>query len=314
MIEIVDIFDSHLVKKPSALALGLFDGVHIGHKVLLEKTVGTAKERGLLPAVFTFRSTGYKQAPTLFSRESTYRQMEEIGIKRIYEADFSRVAGYSPKDFVETVLREICFGKILVFGDNFRFGKGAEGDAKMLKALFSLADEQVIVVPPVKIEDKVVSSSLVREALVSGDIESANLYLGFPYHIEGEIKRGKALGRKLQFPTINLEFSSGFAVPKRGVYVSLAEIGGKAYPGISNIGVRPTVEDTKKENCETHLLHADGDFYGQEVKVSLFSLLREEKQFESLEALALQIQKDTKQAKEWFSAHSEICEKFSIDN
>lgn len=310
MIEIIDIFDRNFEKKPTALALGLFDGVHIGHETLLRETVKVATAKGLLPAVFTFHSTNYKPAATLFTREATYRQMEELGIKRIFEADFSKIANLSPEAFIERVLRDVCSASAVFCGENFRFGQGAKGNADLLCQLFSKGEEKVFVVSPVKIEGQVVSSSLVREAVTEGDMEKAALYLGFPYQMEGEIKHGKALGKKMQFPTINLEIPSGFAIPKRGVYISLAKIGEQLYPAITNIGVRPTVENTEKDNCETHLIDAAGDFYGQAAAVSLLAFLREERQFSDAKELFAQIGQDCDRAREWFARHKDF-KKFS---
>ena len=301
--EIIDIFQKPLQKTSTILALGLFDGVHIGHKALLKETVRIAKEKGVLPAVFTFHQTAYKKAPSLYPREVTYRQMEALGIGRIYEADFSAISSYSPEAFVEEILRGICTPLCVLCGDNFRFGKGAKGNADTLFRLFSKKGEEVKVLPPVELAGETVSSSLVREALKEGKPECARAYLGEAYTLYGRVSHGKALGRTMHFPTINLEIPSDFLVPKRGVYATVAKIGDIFYTSVSNIGRRPTVEQTEVDNCETHLLDASGDFYGQAVEVRLLAYLREEQVFSGKDALMQQIAQDVAHAKEWFAAH-----------
>ena len=298
--EIISIFEKPPQKKQVALALGLFDGIHIGHKALILETVALAKQNGLIPAVFTFHQTDYKGAPTLYPRQATYLQMEKLGIEMIFEAEFKDIAAFSPEAFVDEVLRNIAAPKILLCGDNFRFGAKAAGNTDSLKMLFSKEGEQVVVVPPVLYEGKMVSSSAIREALSAGNPGLAHAYLGMPYTLYGNVGYGKAVGRTMHFPTLNLEIPCGFLVPRRGVYVCKAKIDGISYSAIANIGRRPTLENQANDNAEVHLLHTSGDFYGKDVAVELLDFVRQERQFDSIAALAEQIQKDVAYTEDWF--------------
>ena len=285
---------------PSIVALGQFDGMHIGHKALIKETVLQAKSKGLLPSVFTFSSPAHKGMPTLLPKKELYKQMEEMGIERVFEAEFTHISYMSPETFVCEFLLKFCHAEQVVCGYNFRFGKKAVGDAKELQRLMASHGKSAYVLPPVLLGETPVSSTEIRLALSEGNPEKATELLGEPYALFGEITHGKALGRTLQFPTLNIPIKSDFLVPKKGVYISKSKIGEKTYPSITNIGQRPTVDVEGEINCETFLLCANGDFYGAYARVDLLHFIRPEKAFSSTEELKTQIEQDVAQAKAYF--------------
>lgn len=302
MIQIVSVSQKPPSKSPCAIAIGAFDGIHVGHRELIRRTVEQAEAAGLVPAVFTFApSSDFKMGERLCPREESFRMMEELGIRLIYEADFASIRSLSPSDFVGQVLVGVCDARVALCGFNFRFGKGASADGDALCRLMREQEREGCVIPAISVADAPVSSSRVRAALREGDMPLAGALLGRPFALRGSVSHGSALGRSLGFPTLNLPVPSGIAVPKQGVYVSETKIGDRVYRSVTDVGTRPTVSSLGEIRWETHVLDELGDLYGREVSVSLLSYLREERRFSDREALAAQIRLDAEAARGYIS-------------
>ncbi len=288
-------------KKGACVALGFFDGVHIGHLALFDEARKQAAEQGPVFAVFTFRDCGdgtYKAgAPRLTEWNERLTLFRDAGVERVYAADFSSVATLSPEEFVDEVLIRRLDAVFAVCGFNFRFGHMAAADSSVLSRLMHERSRGCLVLSPTEKEGTAVSSTAIRAAIENGQIELANSMLGRPFTINFPVIHGKMLGRTIGVPTINQTFPHGFVIPRRGVYACLCDIDGETHAAVSNVGVRPTMEDTDAVNCESHILDFDGWLYGRRIRVSFLHFLREERQFENLDALVAQIHKDIEEAR-----------------
>lgn len=275
------------------LALGFFDGVHIAHRDLLSKAREVARARGLKLGIFTFGSSGNIKADVqrLYDDEEKAELFEALGADFVVYADFSRLAGSSPEDFVKRTLCGELGCQVCVAGFNFRFGKGAAADSARLAALMTEAGGEAIILDEITADGITLSATLIRGLITSGRIEEANGYLGAPYYIKGRVLHGRSDGRKLGFPTANIKIDVSKITPKAGVYRTAVLVDGRIYSAVSNIGTCPTFEGTETR-LEAHLIDFDGDLYGKEIRVYLLGYLREEKRFESLDELKMQINID----------------------
>lgn len=284
------------------MALGFFDGVHMGHRAVISTMVELANQRGLKPCVFTFSPSGAmpssKSGMTLLqTQRQKERIMSELGVKELISPDFAAIKDIDPHTFVKEVLVSKLGARLLVCGSNYRFGHKACADAKTLQELAEPMETLVVIEPPVLFEGEPVSSTRIRAALRNGDSERAGQMLGADFEIEGVISHGKGLGRRIGVPTINQQLAPGYTVPLYGVYLSRVTTPTGIFYGVTNIGVRPTVEQTDKVNCETYLFDFEGNLYGQDVSVALLRLLRPERRMESIEQLREQIGRDIDIAK-----------------
>ena len=284
------------IQKQGAVALGLFDGVHQGHRAVLQAAV-RQKKNGLIPGAFTFHAemSAMKNAPGyLYPTDLKIHILEtECGMERIYAPPFEMVCEMSGEDFVREILCRRMNAAYAVCGNDFRFGKDARWDAEDLRRLGEKAGIAIEIVDDVRCGGEKVSSSAVRSLLLEGDIKHANLLLGAPYTIFGAVIHGAALGGSIGFPTINQIFRKGQIVPRYGVYAAEAQTpDGRWHRALTNIGMKPTVHYEGMPLAETHILGYEGDLYGQDVAVVLTKAIREERQFESVEALREQMEKD----------------------
>jgi riboflavin kinase / FMN adenylyltransferase len=284
--------------KSIVFTIGVFDGVHLGHQALLRETVSLAKKLKAEPWVLTFHDhpvhilKGGPKIPFLLTRQTTFDCLKLKGAKEVHVLNFTKVfSRKNPEQFVQW-LRAKGHLKGIVVGDNFRFGKGAQGDVRLLTQLGKHHGFEVKVVKPVGLQGKVVSSSRIREALAQGKTNLANRMLGRPYSIEGLVIHGKQLGRRIGFPTANLKVHEAL-LPKDGVYACAVKLGSKFYRAGMNLGRRPTFkDDDHHRQAEVHLLHYYGRLYGKKMKVHLLSYVRPEKKFASPILLVKQIKKD----------------------
>ena len=282
------------------VVLGNFDGVHLGHRALL----GRAKENGGILTVYTFRSLPYVSA-YLTGPEEKEALLREAGAHRVVTEEFDRVRDMSPAEFVNGVLAGELGATDLVCGFNFRFGKGGAGDAELLAVLAAERGIRTAAVGAVLSGGEPVSSTRVRAFLSGGKPEEARKLLGRYWSFSLPVLHGKALGRTLGFPTANQVFPSGMVVPQNGVYASYAEADGQKLPALTNIGFRPTFEEGKALNAETHILGGwSGDLYGKKLRVGLLSYLREEKRFASADLLTAEIRKNREEALRVFAGAS----------
>ena len=296
----------------TVIALGFFDGVHLGHQALMARAVERGREHGLEPAVFTFdRSprefvTG-KPVPLLTSPEERRRLVEEsFPIRRVIVAKFDRAMMTMPwMDFLRVLAGRYNAGW-LVAGHDFRFGHRNEGDAALLARGAAELGMGWDIIPAVAVDGVTVSSTRIRSLLEEGRAEEAGRLMGRPFPIPGTIPHGKGLGSRIRRPTLNLLPGGDQLIPARGVYVAAAELAGRRFPAVTNVGVRPTVDRDGGVTVESHLLEAEGDFYGESCRVFLLKRLRPEEEFPSLRALQTQIAGDVEAAREYFRKFPEI--------
>lgn len=288
----------------TVVALGFFDGLHIGHRALLDKTTLEARARGLCPAVFTFADgPSFKGGGLrLFDEQERFSLLGSAKIERVYVADFPSLAPLSPEDFVRHVLIERLHAAAVVCGFNYRFGAKAAGDVTLLAELLATHGVPLFPIEEMSLREKTVSTTAIKAALSAGDVGLANAMLGRPYSLSGVVAHGKSLGRRIGIPTANIDFPDRAFAPRRGVYAVSCQLeeGGRAYPGVANVGVRPTVEKTERENCEVHLFEEVGELYGTRLIVRFHSYIRDEMGFPDLSALTSRIALDKQIAKEFF--------------
>ena len=294
----------------TVLALGNFDGVHLGHRALLRETVRKASELGAIPGVWLFRAP-----PTDFLRDpptphlSTLTDKLEIfhslGIKLAFVADFKAIGSLSPELFVRNILIKACHCCHAVCGFNYSFGFKGAGDPALLRSLF---DGAVSEIPPVRIGGIPVSSTRIRSLLFDGDVQAASELLGRNYFFRSPVLHGKALGRTLTFPTINQNFPSSSVIPKSGIYAVTVHVEGEqtTLSGVANVGSRPTVEKSGHTNCETYILDFSGDLYGRSVEIGFIKRLRDERKMSGIEELKAAIKNDANAAREFFKAYQKI--------
>ncbi len=296
------------MEKPTVIALGFFDGVHIGHGELLRMAVRRAGERGCGSAAFTFdRSprefvTG-KPVPLLTTPEERAEIIRaQYGVGEVFVEPFDRHMMTMPwEDFISGLLVKKYRAVHLVAGHDFRFGYKNEGDAEKLKGYCAAHGMGCDVIPCVEKDGVTVSSSYIRTLLENGEAERAREFLGHPYAICGTVRHGRGIGRTQLFPTVNLLPQAGKLVPKHGVYavrVRLAD--GRELTGVTNVGVRPTVGG-EGVTVETYLLDFSGDLYGQELRVAFYRYLRPEQRFASTQELHDMIARNIEQARAYFA-------------
>ena len=281
------------------VALGFFDGVHIGHRALLSAAKEEAKKKAAAFAVFTFfaESPGIKGAKArIYSTEEKLTILESLGAEEIILADFSAVMNISAEDFVRLSLIEDMNAATAVCGKDFRFGKGAEGNTDMLSSIMSSEGKDTLTVGDECLFGRKVSTTAIKEYLFDKDIKKANEMLGEPLFISGTVEHGLGLGKSFGFPTVNTEIPEKEGLIRRGVYISLAEIDGKRYDALTNVGVCPTVSD-RSFHAETYVIDQNIELYGRSVRIYLLEFLREEKKFKSKDELIMQIKVDIETAK-----------------
>lgn len=296
----IDILKSiEISDKETSVALGCFDGLHLGHKSVILKTIDYALLNNLCPTIFTFSGIPEtkninKESLMILTKEDKIKLLEAWGIKRIYIIDFKNVMNFSPEDFVKDILKNRLKAKRVFCGFNYRFGKGGIGDTSDLIRLCNLNKIGVNIVEPVKVDGKTVSSTIIRENIKSGNLANVRKMLGRYFSFEFTVVEGKKLGKKIGIPTLNQLFPKDFIIPKFGVYSSITYINGKKYRSVTNIGVNPTTGDGFPKS-ETWVMDYKGkDFYGENIRVELVDYIREEKKFNSLGELKQAILSDAR--------------------
>ena len=288
------------------LTIGTFDGVHIGHQKIIERLNQLKSKEKDKSAILTFfphprkilnKGNEIKWLNTMDEKIQLLDQFElDHLIIEPFTKDFSELSAI---DFVQNILVNELHIKSLVIGYDHQFGKNREGNFNQLKTLGETFDFDVEKISAQEIEDVSVSSTKIRLAIENGDISKANKYLGYHYLLSGEIVKGQGLGRKLDYPTINLSISEDHKlIPKTGVYIVKTIIDQKTVFGIMNIGFRPTI-DGKNKTIEVHLLDFNGNLYGENMQIEVLKRLRDEQKFASLERLIHQIKKDEIFARKW---------------
>ena len=293
----------------SAVALGCFDGVHIGHAKIISKAVEEAKKASLTSIVWSFGAPPKSyfanksaSSPELLTDISEKKRLiRALGADILISIDFNeKTARLSPREFFENILITRLHAKQIFCGFNYRFGHKGSGDVALLRSLCEEYGVILTVVDEVTLNGRTVSSSAIREYLSIGDIEKASAMLGRSFAIRGKVRDGQHLGRTLGFPTVNQDLPYAKASLKNGVYLTLVKFQGKKKYGVTNIGMRPTVNG-KTAVCETHILDFSGDLYGKTVTVELLKFLRSEKRFSSLDELSSQVLSDIADAKKYIN-------------
>ena len=284
-------------RKETLLTIGVFDGVHAGHRYLLERLRRRAAEKDLLSGVVTFSPHPQSvlhpenQLPWLSNLEDRTRALQELGIDILAVLTFThRLAQLSAREFVSLVAQYLKMRGVMV-GPDFALGRDREGDINMLRTLGGDMQFSVEVIPPYTINGEAVSSTLIRQALGQGDMRKVQRLMGHYFHLRSKVITSGKRGRVLGFPTANLDLVPQQALPGNGIYATIVHIDGRQFPAATNIGVRPTFGEGMK-TVETHLLDYEGDLYGKEIKVEFMQKLRDEQRFASSEALKAQIEKD----------------------
>lgn len=294
--------------KKRVIALGFFDGVHLGHGELLKMVNRRAEETGCMPSVLSFdvhpdTLVFGREVPLINSaigREELIRRC--YGISNVVFIHFNqRVMRMHWVDFIENLISELNIGWIVV-GHDFCFGHKGEGTALRLKDYCAEHGIGCDIIPALTMDGIIVSSTYIRTLISDGDMERANKFLGHPHSLSDTVHSGYHLGTKMGTPTINMYFPEGVLVPKHGVYASKVYIdGSESYTAVTNIGVRPTTGDNNKVNVESHLLDYSGNLYGRQARVEFYKYMRGEVKFESFDELSAQIKRDAETARDYFA-------------
>ncbi len=289
----------------TAITIGKFDGLHRGHKILCENLFSYEK-KGLKSLLISFvdskdnsvNKTGSKQIVTPEERRLL---VKESGISIFVECLFDeKLMKTSPRDFILKLVNDLHM-KCLVVGTDFRFGYKGEGDIILLREYASEFGFELKVINKLKEDNIDISSSRIREEISKGNITKANLLMGRNYFIYGEVVYGRQIGRKIDFPTINIIPSEKKLIPANGVYITVVQIDNRIYQGITNVGIKPTFDDDNTLSIETHIFNFDSNVYGKEVKVVFLQEMRKEIKFSSAEELKEQLRKDKNKGMDFFA-------------
>ena len=282
------------------VVLGNFDGIHKGHQQLIHIGRQIADNHGEELAVFTF----YPQIQQVRDPKFCYLLGEKQKLERFWELHVDvvetvpfdeAIASLSPEAFVQNILVERLRARHIVVGFNYSFGYKGEGNPELLIRLAKAHGVEVHVMEPFQMDGELVCSTAIRQALKDGDVEKANRLLGYTYSVEGPVVHGNQIGRTIGFPTANIRPDENILLPGNGVYAALTTVDGVVYPGILNIGLRPTIEHSKGVNIEVNLFGFDADIYGRTIRTELHYFLRKEQKFDGLDALKAQLQQDREQ-------------------
>ncbi len=296
--------DISKINVPISISMGAFDGIHLGHKAVIKEAIRQAKVKGTKSAVITFDIPpkyvlNGEKLKLLSTEEEKVKKIKELGIDYYIAIPFTHTfASLSPKEFLEKYIfvKDV---RSIVVGFNFTFGHNARGDTTLLKKLCRGKNIEVIVIPPMKIDGRVVSSTLIRQLLLEGRVREASIYLGYNYTISGKVAQGYGIGKKLGVPTANLWVPTLKMLPKDGVYATRVKINERFYPGACNIGYRPTFSG-KDKSVEVHIIGYKNDIYEKSIDTEFLRRIRDEKRFRSQEELVARIQKDIKVAEDIF--------------
>lgn len=276
----------------TAVCIGKFDGLHSGHRLLIDSICQYDKLRKVL---FTF---SFGDVPGIYSSSEKRYLAEKLGIDIYIDCPFSEELSHmSPQTFLETVLIDECGAKIISVGEDFRFGYKRKGDVELLRKYSARYGYGLNVFPKKRMYGDVVSSTRIRNELKNGSIQRVNALLGYPYLIYGKVCHGNQIGRKkFHMPTANQELPPDKLLPPFGVYASRIRVDGEVYHGVTNIGVKPTIPGVVHTGAETYIMEFDSDIYDKEICVELCAFLRSEKKFPDMDALMAQMKEDKKDA------------------
>ena len=297
-------FTNYNNSNATIVTIGTFDGAHIGHQKIIKRLVDIAHKKHLNSVVLTFfphprmvlqNNNDIRLLNTIEERETI---LSDLGLDYLVVKTFTKeFANLSAEEFVKNILVDKLNAKHIIIGYDHRFGKGRSANIDDLKGFGKQYNFEVEEISVQDIEDVSVSSTKIRNALNDGEVITANTYLGYDFYITGKVAKGKGLGRKIGFPTANIEIAEDYKlIPKNGVYVIKTSIENKLVYGMMNIGMNPTVNGTKK-TIASHFINFNNDIYNQTLKIEFVARLRDEQKFESVELLKKQLKLDEKNAK-----------------
>ncbi|SJZ89309.1 bifunctional riboflavin kinase/FAD synthetase [Anaerorhabdus furcosa] len=285
------------ISEPIAACIGYFDGLHLGHRALINKTIEVAKEKKVESALITFSPDpwvtikGLTNVQHLTSEKRRIELAEKLGIDRVIILDFTKeMSELAPEEFINQVLIP-CNLKALICGFDFHYGFKGAGNTETLKqnssSLFDL-----VVIESINEEEKKISTTRITEYLESGEVEHANRLLGYPYEIYGEVVHGYKRGREIGFPTANVDVLDELIIPRVGVYAGWTIIDGIRYQSMINVGHNPTFNFSKKLSVESNIFDFDDQIYGKEIRIQFVSYLRDELKFDTIQELIDQMDLD----------------------
>lgn len=298
--------DNAGIHRPTVLTLGVFDGLHLGHQLIMNTVAERAKAIGAVPTVITFdphpRAVLHPESapPLLQTFDQKIEAFGALGIEQTIVVRFTpEFASIRAAEFLSDVVKDRLQAQEVYLGKGFAFGYNREGNIELLKRLGSEIGFVAGEVPEVKLRGRRVSSSKIRELLARGNVNLARRMLGRPYGVEGRVERGDQRGHQLGFPTANLR-PQNRVIPKNGVYVTGTLIDGQWRRSVTNIGLRPTFVEATEPSVETYVMNWDGDLYGDVIRVRFLYRLRDERKFSSIDELKTQIDRDVERANSYF--------------
>lgn len=291
------------IEGKSAVAIGKFDGIHLGHKKLLDQIL-LQKKDGLKSVIFTFDPSpeeffSGKEIPQLFTRIEKREAFEEMGIDILLEFPLTaQTAATDPEDFVRRILVGQLGADFIAAGTDVSFGDKGRGDQHLLRSLSKELGYELALIDKVRIDGEEVSSTRVRNRVADGDMPMVKRLLGYNYSVSGTVQHGRHIGHTIGVPTVNIIPPSNKLLPPYGVYSSKVYIDDKVFDGMTNIGRKPTISEKEQVGVETYIYDFDSDAYGKFIKVELLKFVRPEMKFDSIDALKAQIKSDLVSARE----------------
>ena len=304
MKKIIGITEFSLPK--TVVVLGNFDGIHKGHRFLLNKAKEIASEKKIKTALYnfvihpSFVIMHKEPVDLIYVSEEKMTVIDELGIDYYIEYPFNKeFADYEPEDFIKNIVVDKLNADTIIVGEDYRFGKKRLGNVELLKELSIKYNYNVMSMPKLKYKDREISSTWVREEIKAGNMKMVSELTGKKFFFIGVVEGGKRIGRTIGFPTANISPKKGKILPPNGVYITKIYFHNKEYYGITNVGKKPTVQGDRV-NVETHILNFEGDIYGETILVEFFNFIRPEKKFLNLDDLMKQIEEDIKVLEKYF--------------
>ena len=302
----MEVYSKLSLNKNLALGLGYFDGVHLGHKKIIETLVKTAKEKNIKSAVITFKNNPanfFNIIPTLNIQTSSERKiyLENLGVDYLYEFDFEDYKNYTAEEYLKDILIKNFEPEYIIIGYNHTFGKNRKGNPDFLKKNSKKYNYECITVPEEKYFNKKISSTIIRNEIKKGNFELVRNLLGRYFSISGIVQKGDNVASNLGFKTANLNWDNNIVKPKYGVYFGFLKLENETHPALISWSTKPTLSKEKKETLEAHIFNFDKDIYNKTVEISFVKMLRNMKKFNNFNDLKKQIEKDYIKFTDWVS-------------